>query len=159
MDFKTRVLSITKGAGISDEQFNAIGIHDWPEVFKKIEAAFIKKENSNTSFNWWWEDLKGDQVALQFQRDDAYMYLHHLVDKNEKIWFVASDNNFDPTKFWLFEGYIEPVQQVIGELYAFEYYLVSKKYDWLLAENHHGYLIGMGAAKKALMQLQAGYNL
>ncbi|WP_425556402.1 DUF6756 family protein [Hymenobacter saemangeumensis] len=29
-------------------------------------------------------------------------------------------------------------------MYAFEYYLVSKKYEWLLGVNHHDVLFGVG---------------
>ena len=30
------------------------------------------------------------------------------------------------------------------KMYGFEYYIVSKKFEWLLGEDHHGVLIGIG---------------
>jgi hypothetical protein len=29
-------------------------------------------------------------------------------------------------------------------MYGFEYYIVSKKFEWLLCENHHDILIAVG---------------
>ena len=38
----------------------------------------------------------------------------------------------------------QAAQAVIGECYAFEYYLIAKDLSWLLCENHHDTLIGVG---------------
>jgi len=151
---KSRLQITASKLKIPNDKFNIIGIHAWPEIFKKIEAEFIIRKNSNTRFNWWWETLKNDNVSVQFANNNAREYLHTIVDKNEKVWFVACDADRDPSKFWLFEGFIEPIQQIIGELHAFEYYVVSKKYEWFLAENHHGYLIGLGTVKSKLLALR-----
>lgn len=114
-------------AGALGMMLDSVGIHVWPGVFKKIESKFIAKKNSHTKFNWWLESLKGDTTAIQFAGDRAWAHVHQIIDKNEKVWFVACDADRDPGKFWLFEGFIEAIQQIIGELPAFEYYPVSKK--------------------------------
>jgi hypothetical protein len=57
-----------------------------------------------------------------------------------------------------FEGFIEPIQQILGRLNAFEYYWVSKKYDWLLAENHHGFLIGLGSIKSKMLAMKESFG-
>jgi uncharacterized protein DUF6756 len=101
-----------------------------------------------------WENLKSDRFSLEFPNDNAWKYLHLIIDKNEKVWFVACDSNRNPSKYWLFEGFIEPIQQILGALNSFEYYVVSKKYDWFLAENHHGLLIGLGAVKSKMLELE-----
>jgi hypothetical protein len=36
------------------------------------------------------------------------------------------------------------IAELLGDLYGFEYYIVSKKFEWLLCEDHHGVLIGVG---------------
>ncbi|MDF5737958.1 MAG: hypothetical protein PUQ00_20480 [Nostoc sp. S13] len=46
--------------------------------------------------------------------------------------------------FWLYEGGIAVIADLIGEIYGFEYYIVSKKLEWLLGEDHNGVLIGVG---------------
>lgn len=148
-----RLLATAKELKIPEDKFDIIGIHDWRDIFKKIEAKFIIKRNTNTRFNWWWDNLKSDRYSLDFPNDNTWRYLHLLIDNNEKVWFVACDSNRNPGKYWIFEGFIEPIQQIIGELNAFEYYVVSKKYDWFLAENHRGILIGLGSIKNKLFEL------
>jgi hypothetical protein len=153
MDFKSKILSVARGLHFKQDQFDSIGIHDWPAVFKRIEAEFIIRKNSNTHFNWWWENLKKDNVSVQLPNDNAWTYLHLLIDRNEKVWFVGCDSDRDPSKFWLFEGFVAPIQQLLGKLSHFEYYLISKKYNWFLAANHHGTLIGLGSIKNKLQAL------
>ncbi|WP_432207229.1 DUF6756 family protein [Hymenobacter defluvii] len=62
----------------------------------------------------------------------------------------------DPSKFWLFEGSVQAVQLVLHEFYAFEYYVVSKKYHWLLCETDHDELIGLGTIISKMHSLTAG---
>jgi len=49
-----------------------------------------------------------------------------------------------PFKFWLFEGKVGSIYNIIEELGLYEYYLVSKQYKWLLCENHHEVLYAVG---------------
>lgn len=143
---------------IPRDQFDLFNIHGWSDVFKKIETKFIAKKNTNTHFNWWWDNLKSDQYSVKFPQNNAQEYLHLIVDPQEKVWFVACDSKKDPTRSWLFEGYIKPIQQILGELNPFEYYVVSKKYDWLLSD-HNGSLIGLGSIISNLKALQSTHRI
>lgn len=141
--FKDELLKLAKHLQLPSETFDAVGIHEWPSVLHKIEASFVIKNSSNIQFNWWWENFKGPQSSLFFENGQAYEYLNQLIDAHEQVWLVACDSERDPSKFWLFQGKIQAIQSVLREHYAFEYYLVSKKYEWLLCETHHSLLIGL----------------
>ena len=151
--FKDNALKTAAVSGISSDNFEAVGIHEWPTVMRKIERAFVVKENSNTKFNWWWERFKGPQYKISFEKDNAFEYLDQLIDEKEKVWFVGCDTDYDPSKFWLFQGCVKPIQKIIGEQAPFEYYLISKKYKWLLCETDHGVLIGLGSIIPRMMTL------
>jgi hypothetical protein len=141
---KENAIKIANALGISSDEFEAVGIYAWSSIMQKIERTFVKKENSNTKYNWWWESFKGTQSNIDFKQDNAYEFLDQLIDTEEKVWFVACDSDHDSSKFWLFQGYVSPIQKIIGELPYFEYYIISKKYEWLVCENHHGAFIGLG---------------
>ena len=65
-----------------------------------------------------------------------------IPDKNEKLWFVAEE---DQLPFYpIYEATPESIQKVIGECYGFEYYIVPKTKEWLICDNHHNYLVGIG---------------
>ena len=63
----------------------------------------------------------------------------------------------ESTKFWLYEGRVEAIQQIISECCLLdEIYLISKKYEWLLCINHHDVLYATGGNMPAkLRQLEA----
>lgn len=54
----------------------------------------------------------------------------------KNVWFFVKETRQDP-KFWIYEGTIKAIQKVIEETVAFEYYIASKKFRWVLCENHH----------------------
>jgi hypothetical protein len=143
--FKDDLLQEAHALGLSTTDFAAVGIHAWPAILRKIEAAFVKRFNSNTRFNWWWENFKGPQHRIFFESAWAFDYLTHLVDASEQVWLVACDTDRDPSKFWLFHGTVAAIQALLAEACHFEYYLVSKKYEWLLCETDHDVLVGLGS--------------
>ncbi|QIX59960.1 hypothetical protein HER32_01635 [Hymenobacter sp. BT18] len=141
--FKDDLLQLAKRLHIPSDEFDAVSIHAWPSVLHKIEAAFVIKTSSNTHFNWWWESFKPPQYRHFFENGHAYECLRQLIDAHELVWFVACDSSKDPSKFWLFQGRVHAIQAILRECYAFEYYIVSKKYEWLLCETDHDVLVGL----------------
>lgn len=150
---KDNLLKLATILELPKEEFADVGIHAWPAIMHKIEAAFFKKYNANTHFNWSWDSIKGPQHSIQFLNGRAYEVLPYLVEASEKVWFVACGN-----KFWLFEGTIQAIELLIKEHYAFEYYVVSKKYGWLLCETDHDVLIGAGSVLAKMQTLQSPVN-
>jgi hypothetical protein len=142
---KDDLLQLAEALGIPRKDFEAVGIHAWPAILQKIEAAFVMKTNSNTRFNWWWESFKKPQYRIFFEKTHAWDCLPHVVTTPEKVWFVACDDDHDPSKFWLFEGTIHAIHLLLGNSHAFEYYIISKKYAWLLCETDHSVLVGLGS--------------
>ncbi|QNF33664.1 hypothetical protein HUW51_13380 [Adhaeribacter swui] len=143
--FQDNLIKLANMLAIPVDEFAPIGIHEWPSIMKKIEATFIIKKNSNTKFNWWWEHLKGEPFGVNAGDTKPFEYLPQLIDEKEKIWFVACDSYRDFSKFWLFQGYIKSIKKILQNHYSFEYYLISKKYEWLLCVNNHDKLIGVGS--------------
>ena len=147
--FKDDIIKLANLLGITHEDFSDVGIHAWPSIMKKIEAAFVIKVNSNTHFNYWWDSFKGARYSISFENGLGYTCLDQLIDNQERIWFVACGHD----KFWLFEGKVKAIQLIISEHYAFEYYLVSKKYEWLICETDHDILVGLGTIIPKMQKL------
>ncbi|GJM70089.1 hypothetical protein HMSSN036_23050 [Paenibacillus macerans] len=65
-------------------------------------------------------------------------YLQHFIHEKE-VYFVVEDYK---GKHWFYEGVTRVViENIIPELaHINEYYLISKKFDWILCENHHNVL-------------------
>lgn len=109
-------------------------------ILKKVRATFTNIDNEK-EYYWLWDNLKGLYVAIRFKDDKAYNYLEGLIDPEETVWFIATDGL---AKYWVYESNIKSIHKILANMYGFEYYIVSKRYEWLLCENHHGNLIGTG---------------
>jgi hypothetical protein len=142
-EVRTAINSILRQHMIPNEILSEVGIHHWQSIIQKFEQTFIKKTHYTNQIFWYWQFLKSEGYSLQFINDNAYKHLHKLIDKNERLFFMVEEKRAIP-KFWVYEGNIKGIQKVIDETFAFEYYIFSKKFEWLLCENHHGILIGLG---------------
>ncbi|GAB3740404.1 hypothetical protein GCM10027594_20370 [Hymenobacter agri] len=137
MTLKHELQQTAAALGLPSIAFRAVGITEWESIMKKIEDKFVSARYDTVL--WWWSGYLRGPVHSVLLPGLPVEALDKIIPLHEQVWFVAEDD-----KFWLFEGDIKSIQQVLAESHAFEYYIVSKKYEWLLCENHHDVLFGVG---------------
>jgi hypothetical protein len=122
---------------------------DWHKLEERIYHSFCRIDGKSRP-NWLWASFKYEAHCLQLTVP-AHTILHHLMPIEEVVWLMA----YDSSNFYFYEGKITAIERVISELtYVMdEYYLISKKLEWLLCENHHDILIGTGSF--AIQQLRS----
>ncbi|MCM3629806.1 hypothetical protein M3194_20950 [Paenibacillus glycanilyticus] len=123
------------------EYFTEVNKNWWKPVIQKIEERFIKKQCHTNSLHWGWLRLKEPQHLLRLV-DPSEKYIEYFVG-DDRLWFIVEDYK---DKMWLYEGDTNfIIKKVIPQLmHLREYYLVSKKYEWLLCVSHHDIVYGTG---------------
>jgi len=130
-----------KDLGISRSALFEVSKFGWNEILCKIIDRFVQKTYYTQGLHWAWERFKGSQDVLHLHKNDGYKYIPDLVD-DEYVWFIVEDNK---GKFWIYEGMPDAIAKVIEAAYYIdEYYIVSKKYEWILCEDHHRIIHGVG---------------
>jgi len=127
----------------SYDQLSEVGKNAWRPIIQKIEDTFIEKKHYKDNLHWGWLRLKEPVHVLSLVKHSE-SYLMHLV-KDERVWFITEDYK---DKLWLYEGKPEfIIKNIIPELMQLkEYYIVSKKYEWMICVNHHDTVYGTGEA-------------
>jgi len=135
--------------GVSD-QLRLVEPHRYRATLERIIDSRTLLTKHAVSAPWWWDALR--HPAVYCQPADPINVLTDLVPKDELVWFVIEANEM-PAKgegnFWLYEAKIEAIALVLRELPFCEYYVVGRKCDWLLCENHHDILIASGETMAA----------
>lgn len=143
-NLRTDIERVRKEMNLHLEDFKPLPLSDWKEIQDKIEMVFVDRKHHKTKYTWYWGNYKLDSFGIPFERD-PYQQLDKLISKNELVWFFVNETVKEMTKFWFYEGHIQAIQGIIGETIGLdEYYIASKKYDWMLCVNHHDILIGTG---------------
>ena len=107
-------------------------------IYNECVAYFVKSGDRR----WWWEDFK--QKSFSFQSSDKpFEILNEIIpETKDKLWLMVEDD--EEVFFPIYETQPGVIQQVIGECFGFEYYIIDKNKDWLICETHHNKLIGIG---------------
>ena len=111
---------------------------NWRQLEEHIYKAFCRIEGQGRPC-WLWKRYKSEWFGLALEDYPDYI-LDQLVPISENVWFMA----YDGDNFFFYEGKVKPIQQVLSECSPDEYYLINKKFEWLLSVNHHDYLTGTG---------------
>jgi hypothetical protein len=125
--------------------FELVQPHRYRSILERIIASRTLLSKAAITAPWLWEALR-PPVAVA-SPVEPLATLRSLLPAGEHLWFVAEDADSHQKRegnFWLFETTTEAICSVLPELPHFEYYIVSKKCEWLVCENHHGLLIASG---------------
>lgn len=109
------------------------------DIIRKIEHTFVLDYG-----NIHWSNMgNGFQQHISCHNVDIHnhpLWYHHLSDivphPEAPVYVLFEDTkNYEP-KYWLYEMWITEFIMLVDELNPDDFYLVSKKYDWLISENH-----------------------
>jgi hypothetical protein len=107
-------------------------------VFNECVAYFRKSGDRR----WWWEDFKFSTFSV-IGLEYPFNHLDKIIPLNEgKVWLIVEDN-YEPF-YPVYDCNPKVIEKVIAECFGFEYYVIDKKKEWLLCENHHDRLIAIG---------------
>jgi hypothetical protein len=124
------------------------------KVYKTAEQRFVTMPGRT----WWWEAFRFPATSVYFDDGKGWERLTQLVPSaSEKVWFIVGEDGsrYGP----VYETSTEVVQQVLGECYPFEYYLVAKDFSWLIGENHHDVMFAIGELVEANLKLYSSPDL
>ena len=116
--------------------------HRFRAILERIVAERTTLAKDGISALWWWEALR-EPVAYSTPSDGIAL-MRRLIPSEENVWLVAEDSGKKIGNFWLYEGTVGAVCAILRECPAFEYYIVDKKMNWLVCENHHGQVVASG---------------
>jgi hypothetical protein len=132
----------TKCLALDANRFRLLGPHEYESVLRVVTEQFLDVGEKGLNYYRWWENFRGNTAS--FHTSNAYKLLPKLLPHNQPLWFIAEDSSKKNAYFWVYEADAEAIVQVLAESHQFEYYIVSKKRDWLLCENHHEVLVAVG---------------
>ena len=108
-------------------------------IVSALESHFV----TTPGRRWWWEDFCFSTTSIHFLDQRGFTRIPIVVpDPDERVWFVVEETLLP--SYPVYESTPRVVEQVIGECYGFEYYVVAKDLRWLVCENHHNCIIAIG---------------
>ena len=96
-------------------------------LYQELLAQFV----TGGDRRWWWEAFSKPSSSKTFEDGNGFQKITELVpDPSETVWFVVEE---DKLPFYpIYQATPAAIQQVIGECYSFEYYIIPKSKLWLL---------------------------
>ena len=142
--FRDYLLGSAAEIGVEAVEFCPLA-DDEASVVAEVEG---KRFGSSIRFLWWCPD--GPPVtpsaAHQFQDDQGWAELAHIApNPNEPVWLIAENWYSERPAYFVFEGTPAVIQRVLGNSLGFEYVVVSKRLEWLIAEDDHSVVQVVGS--------------
>ncbi len=107
-------------------------------ILSRIAREFVNDSRSV----WWWQSLVDDKPSAEVDAQGAgHQFIPELCP-DEICWFVVTD---DQGSNWsVFEAKPSTISAILSNCHFFEYFVASRDLDWIVFENHHDLIIGMG---------------
>lgn len=137
MTLRDEITAILNELSISD--FHFVRLTAYEELLDRIAERFLVRGRADLKYIWLWEHFR--EPAFSFSASSPIGFLGERLPKDQRYWFLASDED---GKYWVADTTGGAMIQVLEEMRCFEYYIVERKLQWILCENHHGVLIQSG---------------
>ncbi len=152
------ILGAARALGLRPGDFAQLGPSRWASVYDAVLEHFTVAGLGNRMRLWLWQDFVEPNQARPCDSNDLKM-LANLAAPTERLFLLLEKQEMEEVgvqarPLWVLEGTLEAIIQVLGEIPLCEYYLVDKKFNWLLAETHHDVRIAVG--EHAIQCLEAG---
>lgn len=137
---------------IDEETFRFLSIYQWEDVYRKVIEYFVDKSRGYQAGLHWLNTngvfREDKEIRAVFDSRDSWDWILELpelvVEGKEKAYLLLEDGGQRP-KFWIGEGTLDGIARILEEgLYNSDYYIVDKKYRWMVTCNHHGGVLFVG---------------
>jgi hypothetical protein len=143
------IMDAIQKLGISASQFRSLPAQEAERVVDRAEHTFVRQPGRR----WWWTAFRRRGYAAVFVDRQGYRRLMQVAPpSDQRSWLIANVDEVSPGPVLVYEGSLDAMQAVLGACYAFEYYVVSSNFDWLICESHHNVVIAIGY--KAMKRLK-----
>lgn len=131
-----------KNLNFTDKEISLLDFNSGKKLYSELLDFWV----SSGDRRWWWEDFKKESFDF-VDYEKPFEKLHEIIpDLKKKVWLMVEDDQEEYYPIYDCEPSI--IGQIIGECFGFEYYVIDKNMDWLICENHHNRLIGLGQKLK-----------
>jgi hypothetical protein len=141
-------------AGVRPDQFRPVPQDEAEAVRERIRQQF-----GRAVLCFFWPPLGApsalSSAAHQFGGAGGWDRLEALVpEPDELAWFVCED--WGGSGSLVFDATPVAVQAVLGNSHGFEFFVVSKRMDWLVGEEDHGMTFAVGEVVASRLRQLAG---
>ena len=136
---------------IDRKRFFEVSKQSYGQIIKKIETAFVSRGGGIhwANMGYYRPELKCVFKVLD-DWDSWYKRLPNVVPAPDAPVYALFEDNGGvdkitrTEKYWLYEACLPELLLVISETIWGDFYIVSKKYDWLISINHHNCISYVG---------------
>jgi hypothetical protein len=125
--------------GLSEKDITILDRSRAEKVVKECSEHFSSVPNAL----WWWEHFR-EPYCIISDSNSAYLLLDEIIPEGtDHVWFFVQDH--EAPYFIVCDTNPFVIKDIIGQCYGFEYYIIPKSKSWLICENHHNTIIGVGS--------------
>ena len=153
MNLRHDIEEVRKKLEIDRNVFREVKYYAYENILRQIGESFTVTGKRATQYFWINHDFKGNVISFMPNNElEITVILSQIIPDNSNLWFIGADTKNERPKYWLYESNLESAIAILNEMYLFDFYLVDKKYNWLISEEHSGVLVSVGEPVSSNLQ-------
>ena len=148
MDIRNEIERVIKENALDRERCFECSKIKYRSIMKSIEQKFTCDNNIHWSNMGQGFKQNLFHKMIDVSEDSMWVQkLSKIIPSNESLVYALFEDviNFQP-KYWIYEMCIPELICIIGNVNCLDdFYIVSKKFEWLISENHEDIVSFVGA--------------
>lgn len=149
MNTRDETEQLIKELSISRTHFHEVSKISYQRISKKITDCFV--DQRYRTIHWANMGHYKKELPVQFVDISKDKFWYHRLEKifspDMTVYFMLEDTKAYRPKYWLYEARIHELIMLLDKAFFYDFYIVSKKFQWLFSENHEEVLSIVGKIK------------
>lgn len=142
-EVKTEINQAIQKLGLNTDEIVVLNNEVGEATYYDCLKHFVKSGDKR----WWWEDFKLPSFSFE-NIENPFEHLNEIIpDLSKNVWLIVEDT-FEPY-YPVYDVKASIIKDLLSECFLFEYYIIAKDKSWLICENHHNRMIGIGEVFQA----------
>ncbi len=135
-----------KKFSLNRDRIFEVSKQNYKQILQKIEETFVFHGETIHWANMGYYNPKFPVWCVDCRDNPSWFENLNKIIPNPKntVYVLFEEIGRQRPKYWVFEMYLEELNVILSESIVNDYYIISKKYDWLISENHHNIVSFVG---------------
>lgn len=130
---------------IPENDFRFLGMTEWQNVYEKVLDTFVDGQYARRNGLHWanveggFKEVTEYSFRLGTNGKLGYEWLEKISEivLCDRVYLLLEENGMH-AKYWIAECNLKVINCIINDTLTLgDYFIVDKKYKWLITENHH----------------------
>lgn len=137
MQIRNEAERVIKECGLDRGRLHEVSKYSYDNIIHRFTKTFVTSGDIHRCWDGRIKEFRSTPSTVGIDGEPWYHRLTDFIPSEIPVYLILEDYKGYEPKYWVYEAYPSEIVTLLDEVNGpGEYYIVSKKFDWLICGTH-----------------------